>query len=324
MASKVESDRHIGRHLRLRDLHLFSTVVQNGSMAKADSELGISQPSISEVIADLEQALGIRLFDRSPRGVVPTIYGHALHARARAAFDELRQGIRDIEFLTDPAVGELRIGSSESLCAAFVTPTIHRFLQQYPRVAVEVDTTHAGTFATMLRDRSLDLALTQLNRWADKDTFGDFNLETLFDDRLVVAVATNSRWARRRKIDLAELIDEPWILAAPDSWNYEIVAEAFRLRGLDMPKVSVKTVSVHLRTNLLSTGQFIAVFPRSVLHLYGERFSLKVLPVDLPVRPWPAVVATLKNRTLSPVVERFIECAREIAKSFVTEKWARK
>src|SRR5215831_8368102 len=108
MPRKLDSDSQIGRRLKLRDLHLFFTVVQQGSMAKAALQLGISQPAVSEVIADLEQTLDARLFDRRPRGVDLTLYGKALLRRTRAVFDELRQGVRDIEFLTDPALGEVR------------------------------------------------------------------------------------------------------------------------------------------------------------------------------------------------------------------------
>src|ERR1700726_3240898 len=88
-----------------------------------------------------------------------------------------------------------------------------------------------------------------------------------------------------------------------------------RARGLDMPRLSVKTLSVHLRTNLLATGQYVTAFPRSVLDLHADRFSLKALPLDLPARPWPVRLLTLKDRTLSPLVERFIECSRDVAKS---------
>src|SRR5258705_13737367 len=98
----VQWDRQIGRRLRLRDLFVFFTVVKNGSMAKAAAQLDLTTPSVSEIIADLEHALG-RLLDRSPQGVVATVFGDALLRRGEAAFDELRQGVRDIEFLADPA-----------------------------------------------------------------------------------------------------------------------------------------------------------------------------------------------------------------------------
>jgi DNA-binding transcriptional LysR family regulator len=181
-----------------------------------------------------------------------------------------------------------------------------------------VDDINLSTFAPRLRERSLDLALTQMRGHSAEDdrSFDDLNIEFLFDDRLVVAAGMQSQWARRRKIDLVELVNERWILTTHDSWNYNIVAEAFRLRGLEMPKIILKTLSVHLRTNLLATGQYITAFPSAVLHLYADRFSLKELPLDLPLTPWPVAIATLKNRTLSPVVERFIECCREVAKSY--------
>src|SRR5690349_1210672 len=103
----AEWERRIGRRLRLRDLHILSTVVQWGSMAKAATDLGVSQPSVSEAIANLEAALRVRLLDRSSRGVEPTMYAQALLKRGRVVFDELQQGIQDIEFLSDPTTGEV-------------------------------------------------------------------------------------------------------------------------------------------------------------------------------------------------------------------------
>ena len=110
MPGKIDWENQIGRRLRFRDLHVFFTVVRQGSMAKAAMQLGVAAPTISEVIADLERAVGVRLLERGPKGAEPTLYGRAFLKRGMAAFDELKQGIRDIEFLSDPAAGEVRIG----------------------------------------------------------------------------------------------------------------------------------------------------------------------------------------------------------------------
>ena len=317
MTTKIDWESQIGRRLRFRDLHVLFTVVQCGSMAKAARQLGVSQPSVSEVIADLEHALRVRLLDRSPQGIEPTIYANALLKRSRVAFDELKQGIRDIEFLSDPTVGELRIGCPESISSSILPAIIERASRQYPGVVPNVDAGPTDTMLKNLLDRSLDLVVARGGQTlADDSVIDRLNVEVLFDDELVVAAGMQSRWARRRKIDLAELVNERWILSAPGTWNHMVAAEAFRARGLDLPKISLKTLSIHLRANLLATGPSITMFPHSILRLYGSRFSLKVLPVNLPVRPWPVTIVTLKNRTLSPVVERFIECAREVAKSF--------
>jgi DNA-binding transcriptional LysR family regulator len=139
MVRKIDWESQIGRRLKLRNLHVFSTVVQRGSMAKAAQHLGVSQPAVSEVIADLEHALGVRLLDRSAQGVEPTIYGDALLKRSVAAFDELKQSIRDIEFLSDATTGEVRIACVESLWYTLVPKVILRFSKQYPRVKVHAD-----------------------------------------------------------------------------------------------------------------------------------------------------------------------------------------
>ena len=94
-------EHRIGRRLQLRDLHILLTVAQSGSMVRASRDLAMSQPAVSKAIAALEHTLGVRLLDRGPSGVAPTRYGHALLRRGAAVFDELRQGVGEIEFLAE-------------------------------------------------------------------------------------------------------------------------------------------------------------------------------------------------------------------------------
>jgi DNA-binding transcriptional LysR family regulator len=303
----------------MRDLHVFVTVVQRGSMAKAAQQLNVTQPAVSKAIGDLEHTLGVRLLDRRPQGVEPTMYGRALLKRSNAVFDELKQSIRDIEFLADPTVGEVRFGCYDSIAAAILPPIMKRFSHRYPRVVLRMEVIGAAGAPDLpsLHQRLIDFAMFRLpTPLADQQIIDELHVEILFNDQLVVAAGRQSRWARRRKIDLAELITEPWILSGPNSWNYIELAEACRVRGVDMPKTRLDTNSTAVRVSLLSDGPYIATFPSSSMRLYADRFSLTVLPVDLPIRPWPVVIVTLKNRTLSPVVERFLECTREVAKSF--------
>jgi DNA-binding transcriptional LysR family regulator len=315
MARKIDWESQIGRRLRLRDLHVFFTVVQRGSMAKAAAQLGVSQPAVSEVIADLEHALGVRLLDRSSQGVEPTMYGRALLKRGTVAFDELKQSIRDIEFLSDPGAGEVRIGCAESLASGILPEVVQQFSAKYPRVMLHVNQMVTPTLdLPELRERNLDLVIARLGRLVVGD--GDeLNVEVVYHDDLVVAAGAQSRWARRPSVDLAELVDEQWILTPSASWNDTVIAEAFKARGLPPPKATLTTFSVHLRATLLTMGPFLTSFPGSVLRANAERFSIKALPLDIPPAPWPVAVVTLKNRTLSPVVQLFIDHLRDFAKS---------
>jgi DNA-binding transcriptional LysR family regulator len=315
MSRKIDWESQIGRRLKLRDLHVFFTVAQHGSMAKAAQRLGVSQPAVSEVIADLERALGVRLFDRHPQGIEPTIYGDSLLRRSIAVFDELKQGVRDIEFLADPSVGELRIASVESISATFLPEVVQRFFKKYPRVLLHVEDMPTRKVALPgLHDRKFDIVFGRPTMPLPDDRLGeDLNAEFLCDDPFVVVAGADTKWARRRKIDLAELVGEPWLLTAPPGWTYVGVEQAFRARGLGMPKVNLMSLSVPLRAHLVENGPFITVYPRMVMRLMRDRgLRLKELPVDLPSEPWPIMVLTLRNRTLSPLVGRFVECAREV------------
>jgi DNA-binding transcriptional LysR family regulator len=212
MTRKIDWERQVGRHLKLRDLYVFCTVVRCGSMGKAALELGVSQPTISEAVADLEHTFAVRLLDRSARGVEPTTYGAALLKRTVSVFDELKQSNRDIEFLTDPTTGELKIGCSESISATLLPQVIQQFFKRYPRVTLQVDDVPSFASALpVLQDRKYDLVLARLGPLPpDHRPPSDLNVETLFDDQLVVAAGMHTRWTRRRKIDLAELVAEPW------------------------------------------------------------------------------------------------------------------
>ena len=243
---------------------------------------------------------------------------------ARRHLTTCRQGIQEIEFLADPGVGEIRIGAPESVSSATLPAIIRRFSQQYPRAHLDVDTTDVTAAMPKLRDRSLDLvmALGGIAR-EDISRASDLKVEILFNDELVVVADIHGSWARRRKIDLADLADAPWILA-PSGFSNIVLAEAFHARGLDMPKVSLKTFSIHIRANLIAGSPFVTTLPRSVLDHYAHQLPLKALPIALPPRTWPLMMVTLKDRTVSPVVERFIKCAREVAKSMTDRPKTRK
>jgi len=316
MPKLVQWEQQIGRRLRLRDLFVFFTVVEYGSMAKAADKLRVSTPSVSEVIASLEHALGVRLLDRTTKGILTTPYGDALLVRGRAAFDELRQGIRDIEFIADPDAGDLRIGCPESIAAGFLVSVLARFSRDHPRVRAHVLPVYTPTVEfPELHERKIDLAFARLaNDPVQGRLTEELDAEVLFNDGYSVVVGAKSKWARR-KVGLADLVDEPWIMTPLDALGDSFVGGAFRRRGLKLPRMIITTFSIHLRNNLVGSGEFITALPRSVLQIYRRPHLLKELPIDLSVQP-PLAIVTLRNRTLTPGVQLFIQCARDVAQSF--------
>ena len=307
----MQWDERIGRRLKLRDLHILLAVAEHGGMAKAASALAISQPAVSKAIADMESTLGLRLLDRARHGMEPTAYGRALISRGLTVFDELRHAVEDLKFLADPTAGELRIGSSEAMAAGFLPAVIDRLSRQYPRVTSNVA---QAVFAAMqyreLRERCIDLLL---GRGFTPFKEEDLAVEILFDDQVAVVVGAQSPWVRSRRLKLADLLNESWILPPADSVPGLLAVEIFRTSGLELPRAPLTTLSIHLCLRMLATGRYVATLPRSILHFSGRDFSLKVLPIKLPAQPRPIGIVTLKGRPLSPVTRLFINCAREVA-----------
>ncbi|MGF6548648.1 LysR family transcriptional regulator [Paraburkholderia youngii] len=308
----MENDR-LRRRLKLRDLDTLMTVVNAGGMRKAAEQLHLSQPAVSKAIADLEGVLGVRLVDRSGHGVEPTVFGRVLLKRGAVIFDELRHGISEMEFLADPDAGELHVGCVETITAGFAAAIVERMSRQHPRLIFSVESGDAPVLeAHFLRERICELAIA---RPFTATPGPDMDGEPLFHERLRVVVSDRSEWAARRRPVLAELVDAPWILSPNEIGPHSPVVEAFHAINAELPVARVLTGSLNLRRSLLQTGRFVTVMPHSLLRFGPDKAWIKVLPIDLPTWKVPTMIITLKNCTLSPVAERFVDQARTLAKS---------
>jgi DNA-binding transcriptional LysR family regulator len=311
MGAVMQLSDRIGLRMKLHDLHVLMAVVQVGSMSKAAALLNTTQPAVSRSIAELERSIGVRLLERNPQGVEPNAYGRALLNGGVAVFDDLRQAVKNIEFLADPTAGEVRIGCTPILAASFVSAVVDRLSQRYPRIVFHLMTAYLEPLRRELSERNLDLLIV---RRFGPTVDEQMDFEFLFDDSYVVAVGAQNHWVRRRRIELAELASEPWTLPPPESVIGTIALQGFHASGLEYPRTTVVADSPEVRISLLATGRFVTIFPASILRFPTMRSEIKVLPVELPMAHVQNVIVTLKNRALSPVAQLFIDCAREGAK----------
>jgi DNA-binding transcriptional LysR family regulator len=304
----MDWSERIGRRLKPRDLHIFLAVAERGSMAKAAENLAISRPVVSKTIADLEHTLGVRLIDRTTSGVELTQFGQALLKRSLAVFDELRQGVKEIEFLADPNAAELRVGFSEVPAAGLVPAAIDELSKRYPRLSVRTEQGNPGTVLEMMRARKCELAVIR-----PPVIEPDLSAEPICHEQLFVVVGAGSRWAGRRHVKLVDLMDERWILSRPEMQPGGPAFEAFRAVGEALPRVVVASESLNLRHGLLATDRFVTFIPGSALHYGALRTPIRVLPIEIPRWRLPLYVATLKGRLLSPIAQLFIDCLHELA-----------
>ena len=304
-------NERIGRRLKLKDLHMLEAIERLGSMARAGEDLAISQPAISKAMADLEHTLGVALLDRTSHGVELTDCGRILLRRGRVVFDEIRQGLNEIEHLSDPATGEVRVGTVEAM-TTFISSVVDRASRQYPKMAYHVSISDVTTLLRGLRDRELDLVIA---RWMPTSPEEDLAAEILFRDRLVVMAGASHPLAKRRKrLSLGDLMNERWALSPHDSFFGRLVVQAFRAQNLDVPKTTLTSISVQMRLDLLESGRFLTIHPNALLKHSGNRGRFKALPVDLRDAVGPIACITLRKRPATGTARLFAEATRAVAK----------
>src|SRR5262249_18212195 len=149
---------------------------------------------------------------------------------------------------------EVRIGNTLTSAESFIAVVIDRLCRRCPRIVFHVAPAEAGTLRRELNERNLDLVIAPRGAFKDEQ----FGFPMLYDDPFFVLAGVQNPWARRRRIELAELVNEPWALPAPEGVVGALM-EAFRASGLDYPRATLVTSSPGLRINLVATGRFLTM-----------------------------------------------------------------
>ena len=282
-------------------------------MAKASARLALSQPAISKAVSEMEHTFGAPLLNRSSRGVELTQCGRLLLDRARVIFDEVRQGASDIEHMSDPTRGEVRIGTTEPVTGV-VSDIITGLVRKYPRICYHVTVSDTDTLGRELRARTLDVLVT---RWVPPLVGDDLVAQILFKSPLAVMAERRHPLLRRKKLSLADLMDEQWTLSPPDSFLGRIVADLFRRRNLPLPPTVVTTISIYMRLNLVARGRFLTVLPLTMLRHRSNSAWLRAVSVDLSDSSAPIASITLKGRRGGGAVKLFEQACLDVSRTVV-------
>jgi DNA-binding transcriptional LysR family regulator len=301
-------DDRLGRRIKLRALAILQETVAAGSMAKAARALAMTQPAVSYAIAELEQALGVALLDRTPQGVTATVYGEALVRRGAVMINELRQGVDDIAFLADPSAGEIRIGTTPPM-SALAAAAINRLAPRHPSMAFHLMVEHTDALLRELHRRGIELVVSRMIEPAAPE---GFSAEILFHDRLIVIAGRHNPWTRRRRVALADLMQDPWALPPAEGFLGPLIRAAFSTCGLDAPRPAVITASTYTLAMLAAEGPFLFIHPATMLRVPPGHPQLAAVPVELPGGHNPIGLLRLRDRTSGPVAAVFAAALREV------------
>lgn len=301
------SDRFIRSHLKTRHLVLLVELGRHASIMHAAQAAGVTQPAASKLIGELEHALGVTLFERLPRGVVPTWYGKVLIRRAGAALAEMDAAHQEIMQGLAGISGRVALGSVLTPSVSLVPRAVRLVKQSAPQVQIIVTVDTSQALVEQLAAGELDIAI---GRIVDPGTAAELNFEPLADETHSLIVRAGHPWLGRSDLSLEEIARAEWILP-PAGRLREQLMELFVSRGLGLPTDTVETMSLSLVPQLLADSDRIIALPVELVQAYLDAGKLAVLPFDIGVRAGVYGIVTRKRHLLSPSAEAMFEALRE-------------
>ena len=308
--SRPQSNWFVRSRLKTRQIVLLLHLDEKRSVVRAAEAAGMTQPAASKLLSELEEAVGVKLFERHARGIEPTWYGDILIRHARAALAEIGRAHEEIMALKSGLTGHAAIGTVLSPGVHLIPPAITALKQHHPGIRVTVELNYSKPLAAKLLDGRLDIVI---GRVLDADCERDLNFEPLAGEPHSLVVRTGHPLARRRNLQLEDLVNEAWILPPNDSLVRPRMNAQFQEHGLPLPTNLVETSDMAVITGLLRAGDFIAPMPEELVRSYIDIGVLTMLPLALGVRMDHFGIVTRRNQVLSPGAEIVLKTIRETA-----------
>jgi len=297
--------------LRLRHVRQLSAVGRLRSVSRAAEALHVSQPALSKSIHEVETTLGVRLFERTPRGLVPTAAGERLLQHCRAVESELRKAGDDIQAHLSGASGQVAVGAYLVALPSLIPKALARLMREGGDTTVRIVDGGARQLVGALLSGDVDFIVGRL---PDTPASEQLVHEVLYQEPIRVICGARHPLARRRKLGYADLAQWPWVLPAPDSAAYVPITDLFLREGLPKPRMVAESTSFLMIRALLEDQPVLAAMPEQVIARDVALGLIRVLPIALPYAPLPVAITRHALREPGPAALRFMACLRESAR----------
>lgn len=283
---------------------------RHGSILRAAEAANLTQPAASKLLAELEHALGVQLFERLPRGVEPTWYGEVLIRRAGAALSEMDAAHQEVMELLSGLSGRVALGTVMTPSTGMVPEAVKLLKTRHARVHVAISVDTSKVLIERLRSGELDLVI---GRILDTKSAAELNFEPLTDEPHSLIAAADHPLAKHDNLELKDLIHEGWILPPNGSILRDRLTALFLSHGLGQPVETVETVALSVITNLLIGSNMIVALPEELVRTHLDTGLLTVLPYALSLRMDLYGIVTRKGHRLSPGADAMLTALREVA-----------
>ena len=296
--------------LKLRQMSLVLAIIETKNLHRAAERLNLSQPAATKLLQEIERTLGVSLFDRQPRGMVPTVYGIAAARHARLLLRDLHRLQQEMEGLKRGIEGTVNLGAVMAAVPRLIAEALASLSHQHPTLRVALLTDTSDGLLAELHSGRLDLVVGRPISKRDRDAL---TWEPLLDEELTIVVGVNNPLLRQRGLALADLARENWVLQPASTPMRHAVEAAFDTAQLDLPRHSVETVSMLATASLLAQTNMIGVVPDSIASYFIALGTLAELPVKLPAGMEPCGLITVADRPIDPAMECLMTMLRGTA-----------
>jgi DNA-binding transcriptional LysR family regulator len=296
--------------MELRHLRYFVAVAEAENVLRAATQkLHVSQPAVSRQIRDLEEELGVQLFERTGKSVRLTVAGSVFLKEARAILETTDEAVRNVRAFAEAGETELQVGYSPALRSQIVSPALHAFQQAMPKVHVKLHDWTAEKIVTGLRDGRLQLAL--VIRPSKRAQLRDLRFEELVRQRVRLAVSANHPFARRGSVSLADAAKEPFVgLTREDFPDYHAYLAAIFAPAKTEPRVIEEYDSMSSVISAIEAGTGVGLAVDALGYSFGS--NVKLVRLTPEPKPFSFGIVARKGR-LSPAAEKFWQSAKEAA-----------
>jgi DNA-binding transcriptional LysR family regulator len=301
----------IRSHFKLRQLAFLVRIDDERCLARAAARMGLAQPTASKLLREIETSLGVKLFERHARGVAPTAYGDIMVRHARQAVSAIELAREEIAGLKAGLSGKTAIGTIVNPGTVLLPAAIKRMKQSYPGVLVSVELDASRQLVDRLLQGHLDLVLAQV---LDPPLADGLLYEPLAADEPHAIIASAKHpLAGRQGLQLADVIEQPWILPPSGSLVRERLLALCAQRGWSLPTNIVEATALPVITSLLQQSAMVVALPEDVALPYCQVGILSVLVRNLPLGIGAFGLITRRHHLLSPGAKLLLNTIRELA-----------
>jgi DNA-binding transcriptional LysR family regulator len=297
--------------LKTRQLLLLIALDDYRNIHRAADELHMTQPAASKQIKDLEEMLEVRLFDRLPRGMEPTIYGETMIRHARMALTSLALAHDDLVTLKSGLSGQVEVGVIMSPAMALLPRAIARIKEQAPLLRIGVQLESSNVLLDKLQHGTLDF---MIGRILEKGGSTGLIYEELTEEPACAVVRPGHPLLEHAQVELKDIAPLPWILPPQGSVLRHRFDMMFRRAGLQPPSNVVDTTALLVITALLQQTDALHVMPLEVAKYYASLNVMSILPIELPCKMDAFGIIRQQDHLLSPGANLLLDAVRAAAK----------